>query len=99
MSLETEPADMLTDAVYTVTSFEFGGCSDVRVHIVTDNMPMAEEVYNLVMQEANEYNDKYGNNATRLLVELSKLPWNTKLLGPEAATLFWGKHSILNNNK
>ena len=72
--------------MYMVTSFDFGGSSTVNIHILTDNLQDAEDVYADVVEKANQ---------TNILVELSTVPTNTRLTD---VTLFWGKNAVKSNN-
>ena len=83
---------------YLVTSFDFGGESNVNVHAITDDMATAESVYSSVLQACDAENAKYQNSACKMLAELTRVPTNVSLLGPNAVTLFWGQNSIKNNN-
>ena len=85
---------------YIVTSFDFGGRSDVKLHVATDRLDLAEEVYASVLTDCNEYNATHDTQAGMMLVELTHIPKDTQLLGPDALTLFWGdlRGLRVNNN-
>jgi hypothetical protein len=79
-----------TQMVYVVTSFDFGGSSDVKIHAVTDSYETAQEVYSEVLAVCNLTNAARCSNATMMMAELTDVPMNTKLVGRDAKTLFWG---------
>jgi hypothetical protein len=71
----------------------------VNVHIVTNFIQKAQEVYNKVLIEANEINEKNkGVSGAKYLVELTKVPLEQECIGSETIKLFWGKHAIVSNN-
>ena len=80
--------------MYVVTSFDFGGTSDVKLHAVTADEALAQEVYASVLNSCNLINS---SGAARTLVELTQIPADTKLLGADARTLFWGGDAQNNN--
>ena len=75
--------------VYVVTSFDFGGSSDVKIHVVTDNHAMAQEVYAEVLDVCNTTNAARCCDAARMLTELTDVPMDTKQMGRNAKPLFW----------
>ena len=82
--------------MYVVTSFDFGGSSNVKLHIATADANLAQEVYASVLDACNLKNAAYTGGA-RMLVELTQIPADTKLLGADARTLFWGGDAQNNN--
>ena len=82
---------------HVVTSFDFGGTSNVKLHAVTDDPDLAQEVYASVLAVCNQ-NNSNTDPATRMMVELTHVPKDTRLLGADALTLFWGSGSRQNNN-
>ena len=87
--------------VYLVTSFDFGGSSYVKVHVVTDDLPTAETVYASVMEVCNTENARADEDSPcKMLVELTHVPLNAPLLGSNALTLYWGDDKVtrVNNN-
>ena len=87
----------MAQMMYVVTSFDFGGESAVKLHIVTTDLTLAQEVYASVLAVCDEHNATC-SDAARLLVELTHIPKDTKLLGSDARTLFWGDRGAQNNN-
>jgi hypothetical protein len=83
--------------MHVVTSFDFGGTSNVKLHVVTDDLGLAQEVYASVLELCNQNNMSNTDTATKMMVELTHVTKDTKLLGAEALTLFWGSGD--NNNK
>ena len=82
--------------MYVVTSFDFGGSSNVKLHVATADANLAQEVYASVLDACNLKNAAY-TGAARMLVELTHIPADTKLLGADARTLFWGGDAQNNN--
>ena len=82
--------------MYVVTSFDFGGSSNVKLHVATADANLAQEVYASVLDACNLKNAAYTGGA-RMLVELTQIPADTKLLGADAITLFWGGDAQNNN--
>ena len=80
--------------VYVVTSFDFGGSSDVKIHAVTDSYDMAQAVYSEVLAVCNLTNAARCCDAARMLAELTDVPMDTKLVGSDAKTLFWPAHRV-----
>ena len=87
----------MAQMVHIVTSFDFGGSSAVKLHVVTLDLTLAQEVYASVLAVCALHNATCSAGA-RLLVELTHIPQDTKLLGADARTLFWGDKSAQNNN-
>ena len=83
---------------YLVTSFNFGGNSHVKVHIITEDLTAAESVYASVLEVCNAENARNDNQACKMLVELTHASLNAPLLGSDALTLFWGQNAVANNN-
>jgi len=85
--------------MYVVTSFDFGGTSNVKLHVATADAKLAQEVYTSVLDACNLHNAAYASagGAARMLVELTQIPEDTKLLGADARTLFWS--DVQNNNE
>ncbi len=77
--------------VYVVVSFDFGGSSDVKVHVATTRLELAQGVYDSVCPPDSE--------GPKRLVELVHVPADTPLLGRDALTLFWGSGVHHNNNR
>jgi len=84
--------------MYVVTSFDFGGSSNVKLHVATADANLAQEVYASVLDACNLKNAAYTGGA-RMLVELTQIPADTKLLGADAITLFWGGDAQNNNQR
>ena len=84
--------------MYVVTSFDFGGSSNVKLHVATADANLAQEVYASVLDACNLKNAAYTGGA-RMLVELTHIPADTKLLGADARTLFWGGDAQNNNQR
>lgn len=85
--------------VYVVSSYDFGGSGDVKVHIITESPQKAQEVYTKVLAEADKINEKNKQVlGARYLVELTEVPVEKELIDSEAIKLFWGKHAVANNN-
>jgi hypothetical protein len=82
--------------MHVVTSFDFGGTSNVKLHAVTDDPDLAQDVYASVLAVCDQHNSN-AHPTTRMMVELTHVPKDTKLLGADALTLFWGG-SAQNNN-
>lgn len=81
---------------YIVTSFDLGGNSRVVIHVVTEDLPLAEEMYARVEAQAAIDNDAQICSPTaRVMVELSCIPKDVGL--QQGATLFWGKHAVRRN--
>ena len=77
--------------MHVVTSYDFGGSSEVRLHVVTNNLDLAQEVYASVLAVCEQENNAGGGCCcTKMLVELTHVPKDTRLLGADARTLFWG---------
>ena len=87
----------MAQMMYIVTSFDFGGSSAVKLHVVTADLTLAQEVYASVLAVCALHNATC-SDAARLLVELTHIPQDTKLLGADARTLFWGDLIAQNNN-
>ena len=83
--------------MHVVTSFDFGGTSNVKLHAVTDDPDLAQEVYASVLAVCDQ-NNSNTDPATMMMVELTHVPKDTRLLGADALTLFWGGGSTQNNN-
>ena len=79
----------MTTTVHVVTSFDFGNTSNVKLHAVTEDPDLAQEVYASVLAVCDENNSK-AHPATMMMVELTHVPKDTRLLGSDALTLFWG---------
>ena len=80
--------------IYVVTSFDFGGSSNVKIHAATADAALAQSVYASVAAGAVD------DGAHKMLVELTPVPEDTPLLGADALTLFWGSTpGAQNNNK
>ena len=75
--------------MYLVTSFDFGGNSTVNVHVVTDDLALAETVY------ASVCNAEKARDNGKMLVELTRVPPNAPMLGSDALTLFWGENKAV----
>lgn len=89
----------ITKIVYIVSSYDFGGSSDINIHIITNSLQKAREVYNIVLVEANKINEKNKEvSGTKYLVELTEVPSEQEFIESKAIKLFWGKHAIMNNN-
>jgi hypothetical protein len=84
--------------MYLVTSFDFGGNSNVNVHVLTDDLTSADTVYASVLEVCDAQNAKQNNLAGKMLVELREIPLNTPMIGSDALTLFWGNDAALNSN-
>ena len=84
--------------IYVVTSFDFGGSSNVKLHVATADANLAQEVYASVLDACNLKNAAYTGGGARMLVELTQIQEDTKLLGDDAHTLFWGSGDAQNNN-
>jgi len=84
--------------IYVVTSFDFGGSSNVKLHVATADASLAQEVYESVLEACNLKNKAYTDGAARALVELTQIQEDTKLLGDDAHTLFWGGGGDAQNN-
>jgi hypothetical protein len=80
-----------TQMVYVVTSFDFGGSSEVKIHTVTDRYDIAQEVHSEVLAVCNLTNAGRCCNATMMMTELTEVPMDTKLMGRDAKTLFWSR--------
>ena len=84
--------------IYVVTSFDFGGSSNVKLHVATADASLAQEVYESVLDACNLKNAAYASTGgARMLVELTQIQEDTKLLGDDAHTLFWGGGAQNNN--
>ena len=83
--------------MHVVTSFDFGGTNNVKLHAVTDNLDLAQDVYASVLAVCDQHNSN-AHPATKMMVELTHVPKDTRLLGADALTLFWGSGSRQNNN-
>jgi hypothetical protein len=83
--------------VHVVTSFDFGNTSNVKLHAVTEDADLAQEVYASVLAVCDENNSK-AHPATMMMVELTHAPKDTRLLGSDALTLFWGGGGSAQNN-
>jgi len=77
---------------YVVSSFDFGGSSDVQLHIVTDDRDRAEAVYVAVLAECDASEKRDG---VQRLVELTPVVKDTRL----DRTLYWGPAALNNNTK
>ncbi len=85
--------------MYVVTSFDFGGTSNVKLHAVTDDEDLAQDVYASVLAACDESNRNTNHHpATMMMVELTRVPKNARLLGADALTLFWGGSDSTQNN-
>ena len=82
---------------YVVTSFDFGGSSNVKIHVATDSLPLAQDVYAAVCGQAGPA----ASDGVKVLVELTQVPKDISLLGTDALTLFWGSGAgmKMNNNR
>jgi hypothetical protein len=80
-----------------VTSFDFGGTSNVKLHAVTDDLDLAQEVYASVLRVCDQHNNN-SHPATMMMVELTHVPKDTRLMGADALTLFWGGGDGNQNN-
>ncbi len=89
---------MAAATTYVVTSFDFGGCNDVKIHVATADLGLAQEVYLSVLSVCNLTNAARDSDAARMLVELAHVPPDTRLLGRDALTLFWGRDARATNN-
>jgi hypothetical protein len=83
--------------MHVVTSFDFGGTSNVKLHVVTDDLDLAQEVYASVLTVCAQ-NNSNSDPATMMMVELTHVPKDTRLLGADALTLFWGGSDNTQNN-
>ena len=84
---------------YLVISFDFGGSSDVKVHVATASVDLAQTVYEEVCAECDAQNARCAaSGAAKRLVERARVPADKALVGAEALTLFWGGGSSTNNN-
>ena len=84
--------------MYLVTSFDFGGNSNVNVHVLTDDLTSADTVYASVLEVCDAQNAKQNNLAGKMLVEMRQIPLDTHLVGSNALTLFWGNNAALKSN-
>lgn len=80
--------------MYLVSSFDFGGSSHVRIHIVTSDFDRAKLVYDNVLHSANIINEN-AEPGTKYLVELTEVKDDET----EPVTLYWGKNAVFNNNQ
>ena len=79
--------------IYVVSSFDFGGTSDVKLHAATADRAHAQKVYESVRSAYDLKNAT--TSSTRVLVELTPVPPDADEL-----TLFWGgAPGAENNNK
>jgi hypothetical protein len=88
---------------YVVTSFDFGGSSTVKIHVVTDDLAVAEAVYARASGLADAANRVcHDPSACKVLVELTDVSSVVARLGNDAigsdVTLFWGQHALRSNN-
>ena len=83
---------------YVVTSYDFGGSSAIRLHVVTDQLPLAQRVYAAVIDACAPPPKRDDDGAPRRLVELTRVVQDAPLLGDDAPTLFWGGAAVCNNN-
>jgi hypothetical protein len=89
----------MSATVYLVTSFDFGGDSNVNIHVITDDLATGETVYASVLKECNAENAKLLEHSPfKRLVELTHVPLNAPLLGSDALTLFWGQNAVTKKN-
>jgi hypothetical protein len=85
--------------VYIVSSYDFGGSSYVNLHIVTNNLKKAQEVYNKVVSDVNNINQSYGESSgAKYLVELTEVAEEKEFVGSESIKLHWGRDAVVNNN-
>jgi hypothetical protein len=80
-------------STYVVTSFDFGGSSAVKLHVVTDDADLAGAVYTSVLAGVNNNGDK---SDFHKLVELTQVAKDTTL----DRQLYWGdaaKRAVNNN--
>ena len=77
---------------YIVTSFDFGGSSTVMIHIVTDDLSQAREVFARVRDRAEAEHERRvsrgGDGTFKTLVELTDV---SGVCAGEPVTLFWGR--------
>ena len=85
--------------MYVVTSYDFGGTSDVKLHVVTDRLELAQEVYAKVKTVCESHNAGHLDDGTKMLVELTHVDQDTPLLGADARVLFWGSGGQNNNSQ
>ena len=83
--------------MHVVTSYDFGGSSEIKMHVVTDDLDLAQDVYASVLAVCDQHNTGR-TGAIKMMVELTHLPKDTKLLGADARLLFWGSKTAQNNN-
>lgn len=85
--------------VFIVSSYDFGGSSNVNLHIITNDLQKAREVYNKVLKDLDKINQSYEEGSgARYLVEITELAEEKEFVGSESITLYWGQHAITNNN-
>ncbi len=84
--------------MHVVSSFDFGCTNDVKLHAVTEDPDLAQEVYASVLAVCDQNNKSNTDPATMVMAELTHVPKDTKLLGADALTLFWGSDSTQTNN-
>jgi hypothetical protein len=85
--------------VYIVSSYDFGSSSDVNLHIVTNVLQKAQEVYNKLVTDVNKINQNYGENSgAKYLVELTEVAEEKEFVGSESIKLHWGSDAVINNN-
>lgn len=77
------------DNIHIVTSFDCGGNSDVKIHIITENYDLADSAYTTVLADVAPGGD---NNGCKKLVELTTLPKDK--LFRDGCTLYWGAHAV-----
>jgi hypothetical protein len=86
-------------SVFIVVSFDFGGNSNVVLHILTVDQVKAENMYDSIIEAVQKANEMSAQNdeACKHLVELAKVPleFGTGLPNPniEEHTFFWGANS------
>ena len=56
--------------MHVVTSFDFGGTSNVKLHAVTDDPDLAQDVYASVLAVCDQHNSN-AHPATTMMVELT----------------------------
>ena len=88
-----ESREVASETIYVVSSFDFGGTNNVKIHAASADYNLAQAVYQSVRANSDLHYD--ATNSTRLLVELTPIP-----PGANAITLFWGSTvGAMNNNE
>ena len=81
--------------MYVVTSYDFGGTCDVKLHVVTDKMELAQEVYTKVSAICAAHNASHVDDGIKMLVELTHVEKDV----PDTRVLYWGSGAHNNNTK